>query len=76
MSWRTKRLNLTKEQKERGVIFSSVLIVTNEPITPTLHEVLATDPRKDEKISNLKDVDFFKGFAKTAGYDVIHEIRR
>lgn len=75
MKWKTKRLKLTKDQKARGVIFSSALIVTNREIETTIHEVLATDPDAERKIANLRDVNFFKGLAAEFGFDVIHEIR-
>lgn len=77
MSWRTKHLSLTKDQKERGVIYSSVLIVTNNPgCSQTLHEVLADDPDRYEKIRNLKDVSFFKSMARDMGWNVINEVRQ
>ena len=75
MKWETKRLKLTKDQRARGVIFSSALIVTNREIETTIHEVLATDPDAERKITNLRDVDFFKGLAAEFGFDVIHEMR-
>lgn len=75
MSFRTKHLGLTEDQKKRGVIYSSVLIVTNKDIDSVLHEVYADDPRAAETIANLEDVSFFKHFAKIAGYDVINEVR-
>lgn len=77
MSFRTKYLKLTKDQIDRGVVFSSELIVTNRPeIKSTLHEVFASDPDRNAKIGNLRDVDFFKSMARDFGYNVIHEIRR
>lgn len=77
MSWRTKHLNLTKDQKDRGVIYSSVLIVTNNPgCKSVLHEVMADDPDRHEKIRNLKDVSFFKTMARDFGYNVINEVRQ
>ena len=76
MSWKTKHLRLTKDQKARGVIYSSELIVTNKPIESTLHEVLAEDPESERKIDLLQDVSFFKGMATWFNFDVVHEIRR
>lgn len=78
MSFRTKYLPLTKEQKARGVIYSSRLIVTNNPYidNSTIHEVTADDPRRDEHIRNLKDVSFFKSMAEDCGWNVINEVRR
>ncbi len=49
-------LQLTKEQKERGVIFSSTLLPSENPI---IHEVKATDEDKHEVIKRLKDDSFF-----------------
>jgi len=52
---------LTKEQKERGVVFSSTLskytVETSEDI---IHEVLSADEDKDRKIGLLKDDRFFR----------------
>ena len=54
--------SLTKDQKERGVIFSSTLSkATTELIGDTIHEVLATDPDKYAIIERLKDDSFFNG---------------
>lgn len=49
---------LTQEQKERGVIFSSVL---KGGSTETLHEVMSTDSDAQEQIRRLKDDKFFNG---------------
>lgn len=77
MAWKTKYLSLTKDQKERGVIYSSILIVTNNPSCDrTLHEVMADDPDRHEKIRNLKDVTFFKNMARDFGWNVINEVRQ
>lgn len=76
MSFRTKHLPLTEDQKKRGAIYSSVLIVTNKPgFKECTHEVLESDPGKREKIERLKDVSFFKSFARNAGLNVINEVR-
>lgn len=76
MSWRTTRRNLTKEQKERGVIYSSELIVTNNPhIERVRHEVYGDDEDASRKIRNLKDVSFFKSMARDCGWNVINEVR-
>lgn len=54
--------SLTKDQKERGVIFSSTLSkYTTELTTDTIHEVFATDPDKYTTIERLKDDSFFNG---------------
>lgn len=77
MAWKTKHLSLTKDQKERGVIYSSILIVTNNPSCDRiLHEVMADDPDRYEKIRNLKDVTFFKNMAMDFGWNVINEVRQ
>ena len=75
--WKNKYLSLTKDQKERGVIYSSVLIVKNRPdISQTLHEVFGDDEDAHRKIENLKDTSFFKSMARDCGWDVVNEIRR
>lgn len=54
------RKELTAEQRERGVIFSSTLSVgTTEHEVDTVHEVYDSDPDKAEKIRRLKDDRFF-----------------
>jgi len=51
---------LTKDQKERGAIFSSTLSrATNELVGDTIHEVKADDPDRFAKIDRLKDDEFF-----------------
>lgn len=68
MSWKTVYRPLTKEQKERGVIYSSMLVVRNRPeIDRTEHEVLESDPDRWQKIERLKDVRFFKNMARDFG---------
>lgn len=76
MSWKTKYLKLTKEQREKGVVFSSILKATNHAIEEVMYEVRGNDPEKDEKINCLKNVEFFKYWAKMNNYNVVHEIRR
>lgn len=76
MSWKTKNLRLTADQKKRGVIYSSQLIVLNADTNKHLHEVFADDPDKWQKIENLRDVTFFKNMAKDLGWDVINEVRK
>ena len=59
---RNKYLKLTKDQKDRGVIFSSQLKdSTNNVANGELHEVFSTDEDKTEKISRLSDASFFEG---------------
>lgn len=51
---------LTKDQKERGIIFSSTLSThTTELSIDSIHEVHEDDPNRHEKIQNLKDDSFF-----------------
>lgn len=53
---------LTKDQKERGVIFSSTLSkARTELVGDTIHEVFATDADKYTTIERLKDDKFFNG---------------
>lgn len=76
--FRTVYRKLTADQKNRSVVYSSQLIVTNNPAIENgvIHEVKADDPRRAEKINNLKDVSFFKRFAADAGYNVINIVRK
>ena len=54
--------SLTKDQKERGIIFSSTLSrYTTELTTDTMHEVHKDDPDKWTTIDRLKDDTFFNG---------------
>lgn len=77
MSWKNKRLSLTEDQRARGVIFSSELIVTNNPdLKRVRHEVMADDPDFESTIERLKDTKFFENMARDMGWNVIHEIRR
>jgi hypothetical protein len=50
-------LKLTKEQRKRGVIFSSCL--KGGGMDETIHEVKETDEDKHEIIKRLKDDRFF-----------------
>ena len=53
---------LTKEQKERGVIFSSCLSVSKEELQgDTMHEVMKNDKDKEVTINRLLDDSFFNG---------------
>lgn len=75
--FRTKYLELTQDQKERGVIYSSKLIVLEDGFdNDIIHEVMGDDPRRDEYIRNLEDVSFFRNMARDMGWDVINEVRR
>lgn len=72
--WKKKILPLTKDQIRRGVVFSSILYCNNG-CTPTLHEVMFDDPKRQEHIANLKDVKFFKRMADDFGWDVVEVVR-
>jgi uncharacterized membrane protein YfhO len=50
---------LTKDQKERGVIFSSELVSDDTELKKVVHEVKETDSDKLERIEKLKDDKFF-----------------
>jgi uncharacterized membrane protein YfhO len=50
---------LTKDQKERGVIFSSELVSDDTELNKVVHEVKETDSDKLERIEKLKDDKFF-----------------
>ncbi len=51
---------LTKEQKEKGIVFTSTLSEhTTESFLDTTHEVFESDEDKNEQIRRLKDDDFF-----------------
>jgi hypothetical protein len=51
---------LTKEQRDRGVIFSSTLSkYTTEMVGDTTHEVMMDNPDSCEEIRRLKDDKFF-----------------
>lgn len=61
---------LTKEQIERGVVFSSCLSTSNfEQSTDTIHEVLATDEDRNTVISRLLDDSFFN--ASPYNYNIV-----
>ena len=66
--WIKRNYKLTKEQKERGVIFSSQIVnyTINNP--GKIHEVYADQEDKWEVIERLKDVKFFKSMAMDCGY--------
>lgn len=75
MSFRNKHYPLTADQKARGVIYSSELIVTNQPdMNSTLHEVMADDPERDIIIERLQDTAFFENMAFDFGWNVVNEI--
>ena len=77
MSFRTRHKGLTEDQKKRGVIYSSQLIVTNNSDIDNgiIHEVFGDDPDGWRKIRNLEDVGFFKSMARDMGWNVINEVR-
>jgi hypothetical protein len=62
---------LTKDQKQRGVIFSSTLSnKMKEQIGDTTHEVFNKDEFKVVKIDRLKKADFFNEYKK---YNIIRK---
>ena len=75
--FKTVHRTLTKDQKSRGIVFSSALIRKQfeEMEADTIHEVESGDPKRYEKIQNLKDVRFFKNMAESCNWDVIHIVR-
>ena len=53
---------LTKEQQAKGIFFSSTLSkYKTETMGDLIHEVAMNDPRRDERIRNLRDDKFFRG---------------
>ncbi len=76
MAWKTKHLKLTKDQLERGVIFSSALIMSGEKEQDVIHEVIPElDKDWRETWDRLTNVTFFKQMARDFHFDVV-EIRR
>lgn len=74
--WKKKRLSLTKDQRERGVVFSSALVRAGEREADTIHEVIpAENADWRETIRRLEDVRFFKGMARDMGWDVTEIVR-
>ena len=66
--WTKCNYKLTKDQKERGVIFSSQLINYTLHDIGEVEEVFANDPNGYETIRRLKDVRFFKNWAQNSGF--------
>jgi len=54
-----KYRKLTKEQIERGIVFSSCLSENDSEINNTVHEVHRDDEEREEKIRRLLDDSFF-----------------
>lgn len=67
--WIKRNYKLTKEQKERGVIFSSELRNYTLHDVGKIHEVFADQEDRCEVISRLKDVKFFKNWAQEEGFN-------
>lgn len=63
---------LTKDQKSRGVIFSSVFLGVD---SYCIHEVFVSDDDMEEKIKRLKNDKFFRGWGEDKNGNIIHEIR-
>lgn len=76
--FKTIHRGLTKDQKDRGVIYSTQLIVLNNSSVDndTIHEVLSTEANRAEKIRLLKDVSFFKNMANDMNWDVVNIVRQ
>lgn len=74
--FKTKYLKLTKEQKQRGVIYSSIIYCDNDGCEPVLYEVMRDDKDRWDKIERLKDVSFFKAMANDFGWNAIEERRK
>lgn len=71
--WKNRYYKLTKDQRERGVIYSSQLVNLSIPDDEAIiHEVFRDQEDKWEVIARLKDVEFFKNLAWDAGYSVEH----
>ena len=66
--WTKKNYKLTKEQKERGVVFSSQFMNHTTKEVGMVHEVYADQKDRQEAIKRLKNVCFFKHMAKDYGY--------
>ena len=75
--WYKRYYKLTKEQKARGVVFSSALEVPGwgKWEADVIHEVTRDTPEWRETIDRLKDVSFFKAMARDFGLTV-YEIQR
>ena len=70
--WKNRYYKLTKDQRERGVIFSSQLINHSIDTENIVHEVFRDQEDKREVIERLKDVKFFKNMARDFGWHVEH----
>lgn len=66
--WTKRNYKLTKDQRERGVIFSSQLNNYTLGKLGEIHEVFADQPDRYEVINRLKDVKFFKNWAQDSGF--------
>ena len=70
---KTKYLKLTKEQRGRGVRFSSLLGGTIHEITD--EEYRDNPVKAEEKEERLRDVSFFERWGADLGGEMVHEIR-
>lgn len=75
--WVKHNLKLTSDQRERGVVFSSALVKPSfgESESDTIHEVMATDENVARTIDLLRDVSWFKRFARDMGWEVHEYVR-
>ena len=72
-NWKNRHYKLTKDQRERGVIYSSQLVNHSiEDDKAIIHEVFRDQEDKWEVIARLKDVSFFKTMARELGWRVEH----
>ncbi len=74
---RKKYLKVTKEQRERGVVFSSEFIGGDTAIR---HEITMQEFREDPceaeaKEARLRNDKFFRNWGHDSNGEIIHEIR-
>lgn len=74
--FKTVYRKLTKDQKERGIIYSSSLCKDGEPESKNIHEVSKHDQNKYDIIDNLKDVRFFRSMADDFNWNVVNIVRQ
>lgn len=72
-----KYLKITKEQRERGVVFSSEFVGGDNPIRHeiTMQEFRDNPCEAEAKEARLRDDSFFRNWGRDEGGDIIHEIR-
>jgi len=72
-----KHLKLTKEQKNRGIAFSSKFTGTENPIRHEItdREYFDNPTKAEEKEERLRDDSFFRNWGEDSTGEIIHEIR-